>query len=223
MPSKPAPARRIPDSPRARWTVRRVGAALVTCALTAAVAAGCTTLPQPPGGAAATIGPPASRTWTFPLLTTKAAIRRGSQTATGQFEKWCYTSLTNCHHDYNAADIMAPTGTPVLSPVSGVVVMTRTAPSNNCMGLANHGDQISIKGDDGYAYYLGHFLMGSLRVKTRERVTSGERIAQVGTIGNAQCTVPHLHIQQNPAGDYGGRNSFNIQPILVKSFQTLPS
>ena len=87
MPSKPAPARRIPDSPRARWTVRRVGAALVTCALTAAVAAGCTTLPQPPGGAAATIGPPASRTWTFPLLTTKAAIRRGSQTATGQFEK----------------------------------------------------------------------------------------------------------------------------------------
>ena len=114
---------------------------------------------------------------------------------------------------------MAPTGTPVLAPVSGVVVMTHTAPSNDCLGLANRGDQISIKGDDGHAYYLGHFLMGSLRVKTGDRVTSGERIAQVGTIGNAQCTVPHLHIQQNPAGDYGGQqNSFNIQPILVKLF-----
>ena len=111
----------------------------------------------------------------------------------------------------------------MLAPVSGVVVMTHTAPSNDCLGLANRGDQISIKGDDGYAYYLGHFLMGSLRVKTADRVTSGERIAQVGTIGNAQCTVPHLHIQQNPAGDYGGQqNSFNIQPILVKLFHMLP-
>ncbi len=224
MPSKFAPARRSPDSPPARWTVRRAGAVALTCALTAAVAAGCTPFPQPPGGAGAASGSPASGTWTFPLLTTPAAIRRGSQTATGRFATWCYTSLTNCHHDYNAADIMAPTGTPVLSPVSGVVVMTRTAPSNNCMGLANRGDQISIKGDDGYAYYLGHFLMGSLRVKTRDRVTSGERIAQVGTIGNAQCTVPHLHIQQNPAGDYGGqKNAFNIQPILVRLFRMLPS
>ena len=224
MPSKRAPARRIPDSPRARWTVRRAGAAFLTCALTAAVAAGCTTFPQPPGGAGASSGSATSGGWTFPLLTTQAVIRRGSQTATGQFASWCYNSLTNCHHDYNAADIMAPTGTPVLSPVSGVVVMTRTAPSNNCMGLANRGDQISIKGDDGYAYYLGHLLMGSLRVKTSDRVTSGERIAQVGTIGNAQCTVPHLHIQQNPAGDYGGQqNSFNIQPILVKLFHMLPS
>ena len=141
MPSKFAPARRIPDSPRARWTARRAGAAVLTCALTAAVAAGCTPFQQPPGGAGATSGSPASGTWTFPLLTTQAAIRRGSQTATGQFETWCYTSLTNCHHGYNAADIMAPTGTPALAPVSGVVVMTRTAPSNKCLGLANRGDR----------------------------------------------------------------------------------
>ena len=170
-----------------------------------------------PGGTASSAG------WTFPLRTTQAALRRGSQTVTGQFETWCYTSLTNCHHDYNAADIMAPTGTPVLSPVSGVVEMTHTAPSNDCMGLNNRGDQISIDGDDGHAYYLGHFLMGSLQVKTGDRVTSGEQIAQVGTIGTAQCTVPHLHIQQNPAGDYGGQqNSNNIQPILVKLFHVLP-
>ncbi len=171
-----------------------------------------------PGGTASAAG------WTFPLRTTQAALRRGSQTAAGQFETWCYTSLTNCHHDYNAADIMAPTGTPVLSPVSGVVEMTHTAPSNDCMGLDNRGDQISINGDDGHAYYMGHFLMGSLQVKTGDRVTSGEQIAQVGTIGNAQCTVPHLHIQQNPAGDYGGQqDSNNIQPILVKLFHILPS
>jgi murein DD-endopeptidase MepM/ murein hydrolase activator NlpD len=192
-------------------TLTHTASDTTSCAAAAAFAAG-------PGGTASAAG------WTFPLRTTQTAIRRGSQTATGQTETWCYTSLTNCHHDYNAADIMAPTGTPVLSPVSGVVEMTHTAPSNDCMGLDNRGDQISIKGDDGHAYYLGHFLKGSLHVKTGDRITSGQPIAQVGTIGNAQCTVPHLHIQQNPAGDYGDQqNPINIQPILVKLFHRLPS
>ena len=62
MPSKFAPARRSPGPPRARQTARRAGAAVLTCALTAAVAAGCTTFPQPPGGGGATSGSPASGT-----------------------------------------------------------------------------------------------------------------------------------------------------------------
>ncbi len=62
MPSKFAPARRSPGPPRARQTVRRAGAAVLTCALTAAVAAGCTTFPQPPGGAGAASGSPGPKT-----------------------------------------------------------------------------------------------------------------------------------------------------------------
>ena len=169
--------------------------------------------------------------WTFPLRTTQSAIKKGSQTASGAWVTWCFDSRVSCHHDYNAADIMAITGTPVLAPVAGTVVSTHEAPSNECIRShdghgydENHGGMISIKGEDGKAYFMGHFLMGSLKVKAGDKVTSGQEIAAVGTIGTAQCTVPHLHIQQNPAGDYGGQdNSYNIQPALVKLFKMLPA
>jgi hypothetical protein len=171
-----------------------------------------------PGGTASADG------WTFPLKTTQAILRKGSQPADGSWVPWCYTSQSNCHHDYNAADIMAPTGTPVLAPVDGVVVMTHRAPSNDCMGLDNRGDTLSYTGVDNRAYFLGHMLMGSGTTHEGQHIKAGQQLGVIGTIGNAQCTVPHLHIQQNPAGDFGGQqNSFNIQPILVKLFAKLPA
>jgi murein DD-endopeptidase MepM/ murein hydrolase activator NlpD len=168
------------------------------------------------GGTASTGG------WTFPLQTTQAIIERGSQDVSGGLEVWCYTSQSNCHHTYNAADIMAPTGTTVLAPVSGVVVTTSPGLGPTACVYANRGDDLSIKGDDGRAYFMGH--MGLLTVSTGQRVASGQPVGQVGTACEAQATVPHLHIQQNPAGDYGGQTtSFNVQPVLTKLFTKLPA
>jgi hypothetical protein len=172
-----------------------------------------------PGGVASADG------WTFPLRTTQGALKRGSQTATGAYETWCYTDQSNCHHDYNAADLMAPTGTPVLAPMDGTVINVHAGLGDGCAGLDNRGDTISYHSAAG-DFFLGHMLTNSLvsHIHIGDHITAGEQLGVIGTIGNAQCTVPHEHIQLNPAGNAGGQTaSYNIQPVLTKLFAKLPA
>lgn len=160
---------------------------------------------------------------TFPLQTTQAAILRGGLTTTGTYERWCYTSLTNCHHDYNAADIMAPTGTVVVAPVSGTIVNAHRGLGDACV-YDNRGDNFSLKQDgNGMAWFMGHLLTGSLRPQVGDHVTAGQPIGLVGRASEAQCTVSHLHIQLNPPGQYGNQQDpLNVQPALVSLFHKLP-
>jgi hypothetical protein len=168
-----------------------------------------------PGGTASADG------WTFPLKTTQAALRKGD----GPGSTWCYTDQSNCHHDYNAADLMVPTGTPVLAPMTGTVINVHAGPGDGCAGLDNRGDTISYHSAAG-DFFIGHMLTNSLvsHIHVGDHITAGEQLGVVGTIGNAQCTVPHEHIQLNPTGDAGGQTaSFNIQPVLTKLFTKLPA
>jgi biotin carboxyl carrier protein len=171
-----------------------------------------------PGGTASADG------WTFPLRTTQAILRKGSQPADGSWVPWCYTSQSNCHHDYNAADLMAPTGTPVLAPMDGTVIMAHQGLGAQCAGQDNRGDTISYHTAAG-DFFMGHFLTGSLLVHVGDHLKAGQQIAQVGRISEAQCTLPHLHIQLNPTGNAGGQgpDAVNIQPVLIKLFAKLPA
>ncbi|QQS18958.1 hypothetical protein IPL68_02775 [Candidatus Saccharibacteria bacterium] len=80
-------------------------------------------LPNPPatntavtlGGELGTVG-----NFTFPLKTTQTRIKTAQyQDATYKLTKWvwCYTSQTNCHHDYPAADIFDTPGTEIVAAV----------------------------------------------------------------------------------------------------------
>ena len=89
---------------------------------------------------------------------------------------------------HGGVDIAAPIGTPVYSVTSGVV---RRVGSATGFGLA-----VYIEGDDGAVTVYGH--VNRYFVTEGERISAGERIAEVGNRG--QSTGPHLHFEVHPNG-----------------------
>ena len=85
-------------------------------------------------------------------------------------------------------DIFAPSGTPVVAPVGGVVRHVKGNTAGNAFYLA---------GDDGTTYYGAH--MDSY-VASAGRVSAGNVIGRVGSTGNAAGLSPHLHFETHPNG-----------------------
>jgi hypothetical protein len=158
----------------------------------------------------------------FPLSVTQAQI-------TSRSTRWCYTSDSNCHHDYNAADIFAATGTSVLAPVDGTVqtVNVRAARSD-CTSV---GSSVTVKDRFGRLWYFAHMDDSPGPVVTPgQTVTKGQRLGYVGTDNHALCTPSHLHIDMRVGVDsrvscsgaacasYGFVNN---QPLLREAFGRL--
>lgn len=91
--------------------------------------------------------------------------------------------FTKPHHDYPAADIPVPVGTPLHAVTNGVVVGTPT--SGKC------GIGIVFNGDDGAQYTYCHGKSGSQAVAIGDRVTVGQHLLDSASTGNS--TGPHLH------------------------------
>ncbi len=96
-------------------------------------------------------------------------------------------------------DMMAPTGTPTVAPVSGAV----SHRGNSVGGLSWH-----LQGDDG-TYYYGTHLSGYAN-QGAGHVQAGTVIGYVGSSGNA--STPHLHFEIHPNG--GG--AINPYPTVAK-------
>ncbi len=96
--------------------------------------------------------------------------------------------FTKPHHDFPAADIPVPAGTPVLAATSGVVTVSDTG--GDC------GQGVIVAGDDGATYTYCH---GSADlVKAGEHVATGQLIMLSGWSGNVVPAGPagaHLHFQ----------------------------
>lgn len=159
----------------------------------------------------------------FPLDATKTIIKTGSEGT-----HWCYDKTTNCHGSYNAADIMAPTGTDVVAAKAGVVVSV-----TNSSG----GDYMTIRGSDNkYIYYYTHMGYNSITVAKDQQVTAGQVIGKVGTAAEAEGTLPHLHFDILPAARWSTRPAcsrescdqeikdafIDPQPHLVQLYNQLP-
>lgn len=165
------------------------------------------------GGVASSAG------FTFPLKTNQSIIKAGSGGI------WCYEKLTNCHHDYKAADIMAPTGTVVIAAKDGVVVSTH---SGN-----QHPNNVTIRSSDGAGInYYTHMGANTVVVKNGQSVKAGDVLGKVGTSVDAMGTAPHLHFDMlpskykyRPSCTGAGCNSYpfiEVQPPLVETFNMLP-
>lgn len=178
----------------------------------------------PPGGGTAI----STEGWAFPMQTTKTVIMAGSKGNGSAAGVWCTTSQINCHHDYNAADIFAPTGTIEVSVTDGTVVFANP----NSLAIKSNNP----KSPGQYVFWYGHILAGSIKVKGGDVVKAGQPISQVGTIADADGTPPHLHIDAEPAPPATTRpacsnaacatasfNFVNIQPLLVAAYQGVPN
>lgn len=152
----------------------------------------------------------------FPLVMTKQQVI--------EVGEWCYKSQENCHHDYNAVDVLAPTGTTVVAPRDGTVTMVKD-------NANNHPARISFRGSDGNLYYMTHMLIGSVKVTVGQQIKAGDIIGQVGTAADGEG-VSHLHLDALPP-DYDSRPGcssaectpypfINLQPAMIAAFENLP-
>jgi murein DD-endopeptidase MepM/ murein hydrolase activator NlpD len=103
-------------------------------------------------------------------------------------------SVSHHHHDYPAADIAAPEGTPVYALADATVVRSWTYPDPRC------GIGLTIDTADGQEWTYCHLSYLDPTVTAGAQLPAGSEVGLVGQTGDA--TGPHLHLQLDPSTSY---------------------
>jgi murein DD-endopeptidase MepM/ murein hydrolase activator NlpD len=103
-------------------------------------------------------------------------------------------SVSHQHHDYPAADIAAPEGSPVYALSDAVVVSSWATPDGRC------GIGMTIDGADGQEWTYCHMSYLDPAVTAGAPLAAGTEVGLVGMTGHA--TGPHLHLQLDPTTSY---------------------
>jgi len=103
-------------------------------------------------------------------------------------------SVSHHHHDYPAADIAAPEGTPVYALADATVVRSWSYPDPRC------GIGLIIDTADGQEWTYCHLSYLDPTVSAGAQLPAGTEVGLVGMTGDA--TGPHLHLQLDPQTSY---------------------
>jgi murein DD-endopeptidase MepM/ murein hydrolase activator NlpD len=103
-------------------------------------------------------------------------------------------SVAHTHHDYPAADIAAPAGSPVYALSNAVVVNAWHSPDPRC------GIGLTLRSQDGLVWTYCHLAYLEPSVSDGVSLAAGTAIGLVGSTGHS--TGPHLHLQLQPAASY---------------------
>ena len=103
-------------------------------------------------------------------------------------------SVSHHHHDYPAADIAAPEGSPLYALADSVVLRSWTQPDPAC------GIGLSLRASDGQEWTYCHLSYLEPAVVQGAVLKAGQPVGLVGHTGDA--TGPHLHLQIDPATHY---------------------
>jgi murein DD-endopeptidase MepM/ murein hydrolase activator NlpD len=103
-------------------------------------------------------------------------------------------SVGHTHHDYPAADIAAPEGSPLYALSNGIVVQALRVPTGNC------GIGLTMQTQDGLSWTYCHMSYLEPAVVDGAALAVGQPVGLVGHTGHA--TGPHLHLQLQPATSY---------------------
>lgn len=114
---------------------------------------------------------------------------------------------------HEALDIIAPTGTPVVAAAEGTV--------EKLFISKDGGNTVYVRSPDGaLMYYYAHLDSYAPGLAEGQFVRAGDRIGGVGSTGNANPAVPHLHfaiMQMAPGEAWWEGTPINPFPILSKS------
>ncbi|MGE5275172.1 MAG: lytic murein transglycosylase [Verrucomicrobiota bacterium] len=102
-------------------------------------------------------------------------------------------SVSHYHHDYPAADIVAPEGSPLYALSDGTVLYAWTW-DQRC------GTGFTMKTTDGQTWTYCHLSYLDPLVSQGAELKAGDPVGLVGETGDA--TGPHLHLQLQPASSY---------------------
>jgi murein DD-endopeptidase MepM/ murein hydrolase activator NlpD len=103
-------------------------------------------------------------------------------------------SVAHDHHDYPAADIAAPEGSPLYALANSVVVDVYPDGSGRC------GIGLKLRVDGGPLYVYCHLAYLEPSMVPGASLAAGAPVGLVGSTGNS--TGPHLHLQFVPAVSY---------------------
>jgi murein DD-endopeptidase MepM/ murein hydrolase activator NlpD len=104
-------------------------------------------------------------------------------------------SVGHHHHDYPAADIAAPEGSPLYALTAGFIVDAWHMPNGSCgIGLTMRA------AGDGREWTYCHMSYEEPGIQPGVAVSAGQPVGLVGHTGHA--TGPHLHLQLQPATSY---------------------
>ena len=139
------------------------------------------------------------------LLIPVAGVRAGQLTDT-----WGQSRGAGMR-EHHAIDIMAPRGTPVLAAAPGKV--------EKIFESANGGHTLYVRsGDGGTVYYYAHLDAYDADVHEGLTVAQGQRIATVGSTGDADPSAPHLHFEikrMRPGESWWQGTDVNPYPLLA--------
>jgi murein DD-endopeptidase MepM/ murein hydrolase activator NlpD len=105
--------------------------------------------------------------------------------------RWQYV---HTHHDYPAADIAAPEGSPVYA-ISNAVVLNAWHTADPRCGIGT-----TIRTEDGLVWTYCHLAFLEPSVVDGVSLAAGTQIGLVGSTGHA--TGPHLHLQLQPPTEF---------------------
>ena len=127
------------------------------------------------------------------IVDTRAPVQPGAQVRHGfPIASGTNVGYARTHANYTATDIFAACGTPILSPVDGVVSDVRRLDSFSASNPATFGGRsVAVIGDDGVRYYGSHFDTIEAATVPGARVLVGARLGTMGKTGDT--TVCHLH------------------------------
>jgi murein DD-endopeptidase MepM/ murein hydrolase activator NlpD len=115
-------------------------------------------------------------------------------------DDWLNPRFTPVFHLHEGTDIFAASGTPVRSPVEGVV-------RHSAGGAGGTAAYVTTK--EGHELYFAH-LSAYSDVKPGDTVHVGDVLGYVGDTGNARGGAPHLHFEIHPKG----KGPVNPKPYL---------
>jgi murein DD-endopeptidase MepM/ murein hydrolase activator NlpD len=119
-------------------------------------------------------------------------------------------SVGHTHHDYPAADIAAPAGSPVYAMTNAVVVNAWHSADPRC------GIGLTIRAADNRVWTYCHLAYLDPSVTDGVSLAAGAQIGLVGSTGHS--TGPHLHLQLQPASSYPQDESW-FQGFAGKAFR----
>ena len=113
---------------------------------------------------------------------------------------------------HDAIDIMAPTGTPVVSAAPGTV-------EKLYFSQGGGGTSVYIRSSDGrWNYYYAHLSASAPGLREGQQVRRGTPVGFVGFSGNANPAGPHLHFAINrmgPGEKWWQGTPINPYPLLA--------
>jgi murein DD-endopeptidase MepM/ murein hydrolase activator NlpD len=107
-------------------------------------------------------------------------------------------------HVHQGQDVIAPEGTPIVSPRAGFVYWLAYQASGA-------GHYVVVRGDDGRDYVFMHLQDGSVAVVKDQPVTAGQILGGVGNTGDSHGA--HLHFEIWPDGWFSSDASQPIDPL----------